>query len=304
MLGISTAWKSWQIRDGNVLIKELLDLELDGLEMEYRISEEMLNQMSPTLRENKTPILSVHNFFPVPDILPADKGNGDAFLFSSDKKDERDQAVKYTVRSIQAAAKFGAGVVVLHLGMVPIETIKSELFRFYDEKKIGSLEYIEFMRESKKLRAKAKKKSFDYLLMSLEKVLHEAERYDIDLGIENRYYFREYPDFDEIDYIFEKFKGGRLGYWHDVGHAKVNENLGIIGSEMYLKAYGHHLLGVHLHDVKGYTDHFEPGCGEVNFDTIAKYLKPETIKIIEVHPKVEKTDLIKGIEFLRWKGIS
>lgn len=304
MLGISTAWKSREIRDGSLLIKEILDLELDGLELEYRITETMLHDIRPYLSPENTRVFSIHNFFPVPNIVPQEKGNGDLFLLSSQNSNERTQAIKYTINTIQHAVDLGAKVVVLHLGRVSIDTIKTRLFEFYDEKMIGSKPFVAFMREAKSLRAQAKDKTFDFLLKSLEKVVREAERYDIYLGIENRYYFREYPDFDEIGYIFEKFKGANFGYWHDVGHAKVNENLGLINANLYLEAYGEKLLGVHLHDVKGYKDHFEPGSGSFDFEGIKKYLKPETLKIIEVHPKVTKEDLLNGIKFLKSIGIS
>ncbi len=303
MLGISTCWKSKEIRDGNTLIKEMLDLELDGLELEYRINSEMFNQMLPTLIEDRTKIFSIHNFFPVPDVVPPDSGNGDVFLLSSENVDERTQAIKYTIKSIQSAVDLGSGAVVLHLGRTMIPTIKPKLIEFYNLKMICSKPYVSFMKEAKKLRTEAKQKNFNCLLMSLEKVFREADKLGIKLGIENRYYFREFPDFDEIGFIFEKFEGAGIGYWHDTGHAKVNENFGIIGAAMYLEAYGDKLLGVHLHDVQGYTDHLAPGTGEINFDDITPYLKPDTLKIIEVHPQVTKNDLIKGIDFLKNKGI-
>ena len=303
MLGISTVWRSKVIRDGNTLIKEILDLELDGLELEYRITKKMLEQMMPTLNENKTKVFSVHNFFPVPVGVPDDKGNGDLFLLSSQDKDERKKAVRHTINTIQMASDLGAKGVVLHLGRAQMESIKYVLYEFYDNKRIGSKEYVTAMKEFKFIRAEAKRKSFDELLLSVEELLNAAERYGIDLGIENRYYFREYPDFEEIGYIFNKFKGGRLGYWHDTGHAQVNENLGIIGAEMFLKEYGKYLLGVHLHDARGYSDHNAPGMGDIDFSMIAKYLKPETIKILEIHPKVTRDELINGINLLREKGI-
>ncbi|MGR3219381.1 MAG: sugar phosphate isomerase/epimerase family protein [Candidatus Anammoxibacter sp.] len=302
MLGISTVWRSTTTGDGNELIKKMLEPELDGLELEYRITDQMLKQMRPTL--NKTRVFSIHNFFPIPEQIAPGNGNGDAFLLSATDTNERKDAIKYTTKTIQIANDLGAKTVVLHLGRVPMETIKNELFLFYKDNKIGTAEYVEFMRKFKKTRAKAKEKCFDALLMSMEKLLREADRYNISLGIENRYYFRELPDFDEIGYILEKFKGGKLGYWHDVGHAKVNENLGLMKAEMFLEAYGSNLLGVHLHDVNGYIDHLVPGRGNVNFETIAKYLKPETIKIIEIHSNADKEDLMNGVHFLKEKGIT
>jgi len=304
LLGISTVWRSKVLRDGKTLIKEILDLELDGLELEYRITKKMLGEMMPTLYENKTKIFSVHNFFPVPAGVPDGKGNGDLFLLSSEDRDERKKAVKHTINTIQMASDLGAQVVVLHLGRVQMASIKYELYEFYDNKMIGSKEYVAAMKRFKSIRAEAKLKSFDPLLLSVEELLSAADRYGIDLGIENRYYFREFPDFEEIGYIFNKFKGGRLGYWHDTGHAQVNQSLGIIGAEMFLKEYGECLLGVHLHDAKGYSDHNAPGMGDIDFSVIAKYLKPETIKIIEIHPRVTRDELFNGINLLREKGIT
>ncbi len=303
MLGISTVWRSSQISDGNELIKEMLDLELDGIELEYRITDTMHKQMLPVLRSSDANILSVHNFFPAPDDAPSGNGGGDLFLLSSTDSHERNQAVKFTAGTMRHAKELEAKAVVLHLGRAPIETIKHELFELYDNQMVGSPAYVELMRQSKKIRAEAKNKTFDLLLNSIEKLAREADRHEIDLGIENRYYFREYPDFDEIGAIFEKFKGARIGYWHDVGHAVVNENLGLINSMQFLEAYGDNLLGIHLHDVNGYYDHTEPGSGKVDFDAIAKYLKPETIKILELRPKVSKEGLLRGIEFLKEKGI-
>lgn len=303
MLGISTTWQSRLITDGKALIDEILHLDLDGIELEYRITSLMLKEMLPIMRKEEIKIFSIHNFFPVPEGITPENGGGDVFLLSAMDEDERKLAVRYSTRTIQFAHELEAKVVVLHLARAPMDTIKYELFKFYDEKKIGSKEYTEAMRKFKQIREEGKRKNFDNLLSSLEKLLMVADRYNVYLGIENRYYFREYPNFDEIGYILEKFKGSRLGYWHDIGHAKVNENLGIVNSGLFLEAYGKHLLGVHLHDVKGYYDHLAPGDGEADFDSIKKYLRPDTIKIIEVHPKVEKAALIRGIKFLKDKDI-
>jgi sugar phosphate isomerase/epimerase len=119
------------------------------------------------------------------------------------------------------------------------------------------------------------------------------------VGIENRYDFRECPDYEEMGVIFEKFGGGRIRYWHDAGHAKVQENLGIVGTKELLDAYGKLLVGVHLHDVNGYSDHHVPGMGEVDFDLLKKYLKKDTIKILEIHPRETEKDLMDGVDFLK-----
>ena len=63
-------------------------------------------------------------------------------------------------------------------------------------------------------------KHLDAVLFSLDKLNREAEkRKAYFLGVENRYYLHEIPDFDEIGMVLREFEGGKLRYWHDVGHA-------------------------------------------------------------------------------------
>ena len=66
-----------------------------------------------------------------------------------------------------------------------------------------------------------------------------------------------------------------------------------------LDAYSDHLVGIHLHDAKGLDDHLAPGSGEVDFKKILSILKPSHIKILEIHPKVDKQDLIQGIDYIK-----
>jgi sugar phosphate isomerase/epimerase len=66
-----------------------------------------------------------------------------------------------------------------------------------------------------------------------------------------------------------------------------------------LDTYGDELLGIHLHDAKGLDDHLPPGSGEVNFEEILSFLKPSHIKVLEIHPKVDRKDLIEGIENIK-----
>ena len=297
MLGISTVWKSGELKDGQKLMECFADLGFRDIELEYRISGDTFKQIKQFLNKtNDLKIVSIHNFFPVPDIL--ETGGADVFHFSSEDREERSLAVKYAAKTIQIASELGARAVVLHLGMIQMDAQK-EFFDLYDAGKIGSEEYERVLEEFKVQRDSRKGKGLDMMLLSMDKVQEAAERYGVDVGIENRYDFRECPNFEEMAVIFEKFGGGRIGYWHDVGHAKVQENLGVVETKEMLDAYGKYLVGVHLHDVNGYSDHHVPGIGEVDFDLLKKYLKKDTIKILEIHPRETEKDLMDGVDFLK-----
>jgi len=302
MLGISTVWKSGELKDGQELMECFAELGFKDIELEYRISGDTFKQIKQFLNKAKNlKIVSLHNFFPVPDIL--ETGGADVFHFSSEDREERSLAVKYAVKTIQIASELGAIAVVLHLGMVQMDTVREELFSLYDARKVGSDEHKVKLEEFRILRDRKKGKTLDMMLLSMDEIQKAAEKYGVDIGIENRYHFRECPDFDEMGVIFEKHGGGRIGYWHDVGHAKVQENLGIVGTKELLDAYGKLLVGVHLHDVNGYSDHHVPGIGEVDFDLLKKYLKKDTIKILEIHPRETEKDLMDGVDFLKNMGL-
>ena len=301
MLGISTVWKSGELKDGQELMECFAGLGFREVELEYRIDGNTFKQIKQFLNKtNDLKIVSIHNFFPVPDIL--ETGGADVFHFSSEDREERSLAVKYAAKTIQIASELGARAVVLHLGMIQMDAQK-EFFDLYDAGKIGSEEYERVLEEFKVQRDSRKGKGLDMMLLSMDKVQEAAERYGVDVGIENRYDFRECPNFEEMAVIFEKFGGGRIGYWHDVGHAKVQENLGITGTKELLDAYGKYLVGVHLHDVKGYSDHHVPEIGEVDFDLLKTYLKKDTIKILEIHPRETEKDLMDGVDFLKNMGL-
>jgi sugar phosphate isomerase/epimerase len=51
------------------------------------------------------------------------------------------------------------------------------------------------------------------------------------------------------------------------------------------------MIGIHLHDIKGLDDHFAPGQGEMKFEKITPFLKPDIVRIIEVHSKVKRKEL-------------
>ncbi len=301
MLGISTVWKSGELKDGQELMECFAGLGFRDIELEYRISGDTFKQIKQFLNKAKDiKIVSIHNFFPVPDIHAT--GGADVFHFSSEDREERSLAVKYAVKTIQIASELGARAVVLHLGKVQMDTVSNGLFSLYDAGKVGSDEHKMKLEEFRILRDRKKGKTLDMMLLSMDEIQKAAEKYGVDVGIENRYSFEECPNFDEMAVIFEKFGGGRIGYWHDVGHAKVQENLGIVGTKELLDAYGKLLVGVHLHDVNGYSDHHVPGIGEVDFDLLKKYLRKDTIKILEIHPRETEKDLMDGVDLLKNMG--
>ena len=55
----------------------------------------------------------------------------------------------------------------------------------------------------------------------------------------------------------------RIGFLYDVGHAQTLDILGFYRHEDWLERFAPRIIGTHLHDVVGTTDHFAPGMGTV-----------------------------------------
>lgn len=304
MLGISTCWWHNKVDRADHIVDEILELGLEGVELEYRITHTMYREMKPRLKKGTLPVLSVHNFFPIPEGLGPDAGSGDLFLLSSTDSEERSRAVRYTIRTIEHAHDLEAQAVVLHLGRVDIPNPVEEFSRLYNSGKVHEKEALTFIDAQRCTRQAIYQKNLDAVLLSLEELNKEAEKKGIFLGIENRYHFHEIPDFEEIGLILETFQGGQIRYWHDVGHARVQENLGIISHNDLLKAYSEEIIGVHLHDVRGLKDHLAPGQGEIDYQEIKPFFNPSIIKILEINAsKVQREDLLEGIRLIQTSGL-
>jgi len=302
MLGISTCWWHNQADRGDEIVNDILRLGIKGVELEYRITDSVYQQMKSRLKRELT-VLSIHNFFPKPERLGVRKGSGDLFLLSSIDREERSKAVEYTIRTMDHADDLEARAVVLHLGRVDMPNPTPRLSGPYGTSHMVTDETIALLEEQRLEREARHERYLDAVFFSIEKLNKEAEKRGIFLGIENRYHLHEIPNLEEIGIILEKFRGGNIRYWHDVGHALAQEKMGIVRQGDLLKAYSENMLGIHLHDVQGHDDHFSPGQGEVDYEAIKPFLQPSHIKILEVHPKVEREDLMEGIRLLKNLGI-
>lgn len=298
-LGLSTSWKSKASDNGETLVQTIETFDIAGIELEYRISEPLFHQMKGPLKRSGLKIVSIHNYFPIPSIMPHSKGGGDLFLLSHPGKDERRRAIEWTIKTIEHADDLEATAVVLHCGYVEMKTEMDVLRHFLKTNQIHSEEAQAFIFRKLKERDKLKNKHFNSLLFSLDRLIRVAEKHNIILGIENRYHYHELPGIDDFKILFTEFEGGPLGYWHDTGHAFANEILNIFPAGALLNSYSDRLIGVHLHDAIGLEDHLAPGTGKIDFKGIRSYLKKDTLLVIELKPGTSDAEVSQGIKFVR-----
>jgi len=293
MIAISTIWNSLGHEDGGQLLAELNDLGFNAVQLDCKITEKLLIQMEPQFRTDMK-VVSVHNFCPVPPGILQENADAELFLLSSPYKDEREEAVKHTISTIELASDLEIPVVVLHLGYVDVKDESKQLFDLYEW---GEREFEAFGKLVTEVRGKRERKQQKYqdaVLFSLDKLNKRAMDLDILLALENRPRYRQIPDFYELELFFTEFDGGNLRYWHDTGHAAIQEKVGILKQERLLKTYSEQLIGIELHDVKELDEYLPPGTGELDFKEILEYVPGEAVKVLEIQKSEDEEEIIEG----------
>jgi len=277
----------------------MVDLPIDGVELEYRISKPMLEQMRQPLKQSGLKITSLHNYCPIPSLTPPVKGSGDLFLLSSLEPEERQRAVHWTMRTIENANDLEAPVVILHCGRVEMPTEIESLYQFYETRQIDSKDAQTFQQRKLDERDQFVTAHTDALLFSLDQLMGYAEKQGIILGLENRYHYHELPTPAVFETLLTEFKGGPIGYWHDTGHAYANEVLGIIEPGTLLQDFANHLLGIPWHDARGLDDHLVPGQGEIDFNALNPFIQENLPIVIELKPGTSREQVQEGIQHTR-----
>jgi sugar phosphate isomerase/epimerase len=259
-------------------------------ELGHAVQPEMLKGVQP----GQHTISSIH----AP--CPANPGPWD-HLASLDERKRR-QAVAQAKNTIALAEDFNAPIVVLHMGKVAIDpSLESQLRELYNRGKKDSQEYQGATKRLVEARAIAQRQNLAAATESLAELAKCAQDAGIKLGLENRYYYYEIPNFGEMSTLLA-LDTETVFYWHDTGHAQNLENLGFTCHEEWLGAFASRMAGVHLHDIAGLKDHQVAGKGEMNWPMIARYLPAQAIRTCEFDWPYSAEEIVSGVEYLRQMG--
>jgi len=58
------------------------------------------------------------------------------------------------------------------------------------------------------------------------------------------------------------------------------------------------MIGVHLHDVLGLTDHLAAGLGQVDWDMVARYLPVNVLRTCEFRASNSPQEVAAGLKWL------
>ena len=302
MLAVSTSFLASPTATAGTIINKIQTLGAGAVELEYRLSGGTVAELTPLLRQAGISIDSVHNYFPIPAEMPESKGSGDLFLLSSLDEEHRKIAVEYTRRTINVASDLGARAVVLHCGRVEMDEERDRIYDYIKSNQMDSDEARLLMDRKLAERERVKAPYVDQLIKSLEALAESAQVANITLGLENRYHYHELPGPLEFPALFQALSGAPFGYWHDTGHAHMLDLLGVASAESMLEQNADRLVGVHLHDAIGRQDHLPPGRGEIDFQSVLLFLKPNVLRVMELRPRTAIENAAEGFAFLKAQG--
>ncbi|MFH0947439.1 MAG: sugar phosphate isomerase/epimerase family protein [Elusimicrobiota bacterium] len=294
MVALSTVYNISKHKNPVSLVDEIKSLGFSAVELNVEVPENFITEIAKRIE-----IVSVHNFCPKLDFIPLGKTIYSPYSIASSDENERTTAIKLTKKTIDVANSVGAKAIVIHSGEVDMEITGQALAKKYNETK-GNDDYKNFLGTFLAERKSKQKIFLENVLSSFDELIIYAERKNVKIGVENRFWANEIPSFAEYEIIFQKFSGSSIGLWYDVGHAVIAQKQGMVESHLdFLRNYSDHLIGMHLHDVVNVYDHKAPGTGEVNFTEISKFLHNDTIIVNETHPSSTKEELRNSIDYLK-----
>ena len=296
-VALSTMWWDRASMSANEFCQKGRELGFPRFELNHQIPPDVLVQFNLGLYH----IGSLHD--PCPAVISAKTLEKNDQVITSTNESLRILAVEGVKNTIISAYELGARHVVIHPGRIPGDhSLDDELRVMYRKGLKGTADYETLRRQVMADRAERRGPHLEALLKSLQEIVPFSEGKGLTLGFENRYHYYELPIYDELGVILEEFQQPWVGWHLDVGHLQTLYALGLTDFDPWLVNFGPRITGVHLHDVRGITDHQAPGCGELDFTKIAAALPPYCYRTLEIDKSATLESIAAGLQLLAKTG--
>ncbi len=299
MIAFSTCWNSGRHSAGDEMLREIKgELGFDHVELGHGIRISLMPGIQKMFEAGEIRFSSLHNFCPLP--VEVMQASPDCYKFSAPYERERERAVKQTFQTIDFAQRLGAPFVVLHCGEVRMNPITDELITLIKAGKLLSRQYVRKKLKAVKKREAAAPPYLARVKDSLKVIAEYAASRDVRLGVEGRRGYEEIPSERELLPLLDELNSPQLGYWHDMGHIQIKENLGFVNHEEWLREIGARAFGCHLQDcVWPAQDHQPPFAGQVDFEKLVPLLPPNCLFVWEMSPRKTADEIRRSV--VRWK---
>ncbi|WP_042201130.1 sugar phosphate isomerase/epimerase family protein [Paenibacillus camerounensis] len=297
----STCWNIRKHDSGARMIEEIRSLGFSRVELNYNVTREMLQTIEPLIECGEIGISSVHNTFP--HIADPDYGT-DSVLLGFEDKERRSRAVELLLQSAEYAHRYGAEAVVVHPGEVPSDyDIDHQLKEIYTREGRESAAYRKLWSEMIERREALSGGYIKRIIDSLDEVCGQSARrgYKVKFGIETRSRCNQMPTLEEAGTIISGLKGAPVGLWYDIGHGMMMGRMGLYDNVNEANAMIKDIVGVHIHETIGLSDHWCPyvhSGDEEGFDSFLNIIAQAPVKVYELKAACSPEDIERSHQLL------
>jgi sugar phosphate isomerase/epimerase len=281
------------------MLREIQALGFNLIELGHGIRISLMSGIQKMFDAGEVRFSSVHNFCPVP--MEMTSASPDCYQFSAAGKSERNRAVKQTLQTLDLAERLNAPFVVLHCGSVAMNPITDELIALARNGDFLSRKYVRKKIEAVRKREGEAPEHLTRVKECLKPIVERAAEKNVRLGIEGRRGYEEIPSEREVPQILDEIAAPHVGYWHDMGHIQIKENLGFLDHAEWLSAIAPRTIGCHMQDVKWPgEDHQAPFLGQMKLERLTRML-PQNCQIVwELNPRLSAEEILRSRAI--WKG--
>lgn len=299
MIAFSTCWNSSKHTDGEAMIRQILDLGFDTIELSHGMNISLLPGVQKAYAAGGFKVCGLHNYCPSPVEVMVDAP--DCYEYTAHRKEERERAIKLTLKTLDFAEKFSAKYVVIHLGSVAMRRRSRELTKMVAEGQLNSREYVKLKHKLIQQREKLGPLYIKRAREALDQIAPYAEEKKIALGVESRSSYEDVPSEREMVALMKDYSASEyVGYWHDFGHVQLKANLDLLNHPEWLRKMEPYLIGGHLHDVVWPAgDHRVPFLGSIDYDKLIPCFTPEKPLVWELNPRRKEEDIRRSLPI--WK---
>src|SRR5438874_3754184 len=298
MIAFSTCWNSGRHTDGTEMLREIVDLGFERIELGHGIRISLMPGIQKMYESGKVKFSSLHNFCPLPvEVLHA---SPDCYRFSFPYLRERERAVKQTFQTIDFAERLGAPFVVMHLGEVSMHPNMDSFVKLARKRESLSRDYVRQKIRAVEKREAASAAHMERVKDCLKRIVEYAASKKVKFGIEGRRGYEEIPTERELPALLDELNSPQVGYWHDFGHIQIKENLALLDHAEWLRQIGPRTFGCHVQDcIWPAQDHQPPFTGDVDLAQLVPLLPKDCAWVWDMSLRKTTDEIQRSVKI--WK---
>ncbi len=147
---------------------------------------------------------------------------------------------------------------------------------------------------------KAGQEQIQHLCRSLHEIMQAFP--DVEFALEPGRALDDLLGIQAMGWVLDDLQRQKLGYWHDVGRIHQRERLGLPTQSDWLDRFAQRLIGVHLSDAAEGETGMPLGLGAVDFKLLREALPKTAEKVVDVHHKHGRAEILTSVQFLLDRG--